>query len=126
MPMLLVANRNVTVRTKLGHTIKFEKDVPKQVPDMVIGHCMEVGVVPVEDEYKPEEPVPQSSPQGDPRIKEMMDAINVLRKRNERNDFTAAGKPDLRAMRGALGWAPDRQEVDKLYKKMLSDEASEE
>ncbi len=124
--MMLVANRNVTVRSTTGHVIKFTKDEPVSVPRMMVSECMAVGIVPVDDDYTPEEPTKNAIPTGHDREQALRDAIIQLKERNDRGDFTGGGRPDLRALFGILGWRPDQYEVQKLWKQMREEWGSEE
>lgn len=124
----MVANRNVTVRSLSGHVIAFKKDTPTRVPATMITECMAVGIVPTDTggEFVSEERPKTTAPQGMDREEELRNAINLLRERNERSDFTGAGRPDLRALFAILGWRSDKIEVDNLWKKMREEEGLEE
>lgn len=49
MPIEMIAPRNYTLRTKLGHTIRFEAGKGKLVPDAAVSEALAVNILPVEN-----------------------------------------------------------------------------
>lgn len=119
-------NRNLTIRSVTGHTVRFEKGVPTFVPPALIPEAVAVGAErldmvqeplagdPVED--KPE-------PQGQEREELVFEGFRELMKRNERGDFTAQGMPKTSALGELLGFVPDGKERDVLWAKFMEQEA---
>lgn len=126
--IMMVANRNVRVASLTGHIIIFERNKPIQVPAEMIPDCMAVGVIPADIDdttsFSPEEPVIPAVPRGVEREEQLRNAINAMRERNERGDFTGAGRPDLRVLGSLVGFKPDRHEVENLWAKMREEEGS--
>jgi hypothetical protein len=118
--VLMVANRKVRVASLTGNVIIFEKDVPVRVPPAMVPECMQVGIIPADvdnENYAPEEEKKPTVPQGVDR-----EEVAFMRERNERGDFTGAGRPDLRILASLLGFRPDRHEVEKLWEKIRAEE----
>ena len=124
--IVMVANRKVRVASLTGHVIVFEKDEPILVPASMIPECMAVGIIPADvddtESYAPPEEKKPTVPTGLEREEELRKQINVMRERNERGDFTGAGRPDLRVLASLLGFKPDRVEVENLWAKMREEE----
>lgn len=49
MPIEMIAPRNYTLRTKLGHTIRFLAGEGKLVPDAAVSEALAVNILPVEN-----------------------------------------------------------------------------
>jgi hypothetical protein len=121
----MVANRKVRVASLTGNVIIFEKDVPVRVPPAMVPECMQVGIIPADvdnENYAPEEEKKPTVPQGIHRAEAIREKIAFMRERNERGDFTGAGRPDLRILASLLGFRPDRHEVEKLWDKIRAEE----
>jgi hypothetical protein len=86
---------------------------------------MQVGIIPADvdnENYAPEEEKKPTVPQGVDREEAIREKIEFMRERNERGDFTGAGRPDLRILASLLGFRPDRHEVEKLWDKIRAEE----
>lgn len=106
--MKFVANRNVTLRSKSGHIIRFERGVPKEVPPAVRREAMAIGVVPVEGSLDVEaqdtaaingqpNSLAFTIPQ-DLRDSLIFAAMDELRSENDNARFDAAGRPKVDAV----------------------------
>lgn len=122
---LMKLNRNKTVASTLGHMITFVKDEPTPVPDIMIRACAEIGAVRVdgEDAFVEEEqkapPVPVDPGQ---RLQEIGAALEKIVQRNDIDDFTAAGIPNVRAVGVEVGYKVDRTEVVAAWKARSEEE----
>ena len=110
--------RDRVVSTTKGHTVRFEANVPKHVPIAILEDCLLVGGIPTSEdavnEIK-EEPAAKVIPQGGDRRAQILAKITEMVGRNQREDFTAAGKPDIRVMERELGFKIDSRERDEIW-----------
>lgn len=123
--MDFILNRNKTVSSTRGHTITFIKDEPVHVPDDMHTDVMAIGAVPVDELPDTEAKLP-SEPQGAEREKAIIDAMKQLVLRNKREDFTASGLPDARALKDILGFGIHHKERDAVWAKVQADVNSDE
>ena len=115
--------RNITLRTLSGHSVKFVKQVPTNVPDMCVDEAMAIGAVPIEPkDIEPEETKFTPEPVGLEREEAILTAIEMLVEENARNKFTAGGKPTKSAMRDALGFELDNREINLMWSKYKESE----
>ncbi len=130
--MMMVLNRNFTLRTTLGHVIGFKKDEPIDVPEPVVDAAMNCGAQAVdpaevdkrvEDQEKSEQLPPE--PQGAEREKIIADAIVKLVKRNHSTDFTAAGSPQTTSVEGVVGFKVSAAERNAAWDRYLDAQNSE-
>lgn len=100
MPTLTL-NRDYTLTTDKGHVIKFEKDKPTHVPQIVYADAIAIGALPSDgsDANVIEEAQVSKAPV-DPAERQplILMAIEDIVARNEREDFTAAGSPTVEAV----------------------------
>ena len=123
--MDFILNRNKTVSSTRGHTITFIKDEPVHVPDDMHTDVMAIGAVPVDELPDTEAKLP-SEPQGAEREKAIIDAMRQLVLRNKREDFTASGLPDARALKDILGFGIHHKERDAVWIKVQAEMHSDE
>lgn len=101
--MQFVSNHNVTVRSKSGHVIRFERNVPRDVPQALRREVMAIGIVPaesspdlvenIENEVNRVVPLPEAL-----RNALVFHALNVIREENDTSKFDAAGRPKVDAV----------------------------
>lgn len=126
--MLFESNRDIVVRSLRGHSIEFKKGVPTQVPRIMHEEVMEKGILPVEDNGKPVDPVTADIGEAKPKIvlapveeldraDQILVVIEALVKRNNPVDFTASGTPSPLAVSTVLGWRTDLKEVRAIWEK---------
>ena len=110
--------RDRVVSTTKGHTVRFEANVPKHVPIAILEDCLLVGGIPTSEdavnEIK-EEPAPKVAPQSGDRRAQILAKITEMVGRNQREDFTAGGKPDIRVMERERGFKIDSRERDEIW-----------
>lgn len=124
----LVLNRNYTLVTIFGHVIRFTKDEPIAVPPAAYASAVAIGAVPadgtdpdvLDDAPKPREMI---SPQE--RGEKILAAIEMLVELNNRNDFTAAGSPSVKAVERELGFDVDRREIAAQWQVFHDKQAGE-
>jgi len=104
--ILMVANRNVTLRTIMGSQT-FVKDIPTLVAPQLVKFALEIGILPAdgqspinEKKESEKEPVDQAS-----RGKRISDAIEHIYTRNDPDDFTTGATPKLKSVATQAGLA---------------------
>lgn len=123
-----VMNRDYTVRTLSGHVIEFKRGISKYVPPGARAEAMQFGAIPEEeDSVVPPDapPVKRDGPLGDERAQLIRMQIEDMVARNTRGDFTPGGKPDLKALKKALGFDVDGAERDLAWAQFQADAAKE-
>lgn len=125
--MQFVSNREVVVRSLSGHSIKFLKGVPTDVPRAMISEVMEKGILPVDEKGKtldPEEVPVSEAPKvvlapedGYERHDKIYAVIKAIIERNSPKDFTGGGRPHAGSVTSALGWRVDQKEVNGVWEK---------
>ena len=120
MSDLYVSQRDVTVTSTTGHTIRFAKGVPTAVPYQMRRLCLERGVLPVDtsapvldDDPKPAKPdAPLSMQERDELIREAMVEMIETKKRD---DFTATGLPKVDRLAKITGFEVSMAERDRIW-----------
>lgn len=130
-----VLDRNYTIASVFGHRIVFRSGVPVGVPSELEHEALRIGAKPVDGQAAPvivddeelSSRVKNSGPD-DPvaRKKQIATAIGALQKANQRNDFTAAGRPKVSAMARVLGYEIDAKELDKVWADYHAEKQAEE
>lgn len=115
----MVLNRNHTISTTLGHVVRFRKgeetDVPKEVVSLALSIGAELLDAAALADVQPVEEVKAALPEGDERETAIFKAIATLEERNEREDFSGSGAPNLDALKGLLGFKVDKVERNNLW-----------
>lgn len=124
----MVLDRNYTVRSTLGHMITFKKDVPMNIPAVMVRSCAEIGAKRVDGEEAlvieaDEEQVVQPIDPGQ-RLEDVRAAIEVIVERNDVDDFTAGGTPKTPAVTKEVGYKVDHTEVTRAWKQRNEELAS--
>lgn len=101
--MLFVSNRNVTLRTVIGHVIHFEAGVPMEVPAEVRRQAMAIGVIPADGQAQTIEDVEAEASRIIPITGSFRDALifaamKRLRTENITSTFDASGRPTVAAV----------------------------
>ena len=123
MPHMLVLNRNLVLRSTLGHSIGFKKGQPTHVPDALYNDAIALGAV-HEDGSAPdlgdggEVTTPPNTPvDATARAAALTDALELIAQANQRDDFTAAGVPAVDAVSRLLGWKVSAREIAEEWTK---------
>lgn len=125
----MVCPRDYTLRTKLGHTIRFEADVPTDVPEAAYHEALAKNILPVKVQAgeKPAFELATAEITGTLRDALIFDAIIALVKRNNSEDFTGGGVPKAASITAEIGVAVSAQETSKywgLYKQIIGENSS--
>ncbi len=115
--MNFTLNRNHTVASVTGHSIKFVKDVPTYVPRQMHREVKAIGAVECDgdevDFSAPEKPAaPVDQIERDELIKM---ALAEIREKNDRDDFTATGTPKVKTVTEMVGFDVQAKEVAALW-----------
>lgn len=117
-PMTL--NRDLVLGSTLGHRIRFVKGEETRVPDIMIEEAIAIGAERIdgkdhfEELAKKEGKVQPMSPEA--RYASVKTALETIIDRNNRDDFTAAGNPTLKAMANETGFKVDKNEQRRAVK----------
>jgi hypothetical protein len=118
-------NRNKTVASTLGHMITFYKNVPMEVPSVMVRSCAEIGAERVDgkDAIVEETKVAVHQPI-DPgeRLDAVGIAIQEIVDRNDSQEFTAAGMPHVKVVSRIVGYRVDKTEVTAAWKARAEDD----
>lgn len=112
--MKMILNRNYTLSTTLGHSVRFVRGEPTYVPPAVRHLAIGVGAVPADGSdpnVLPEEQTETVQLSPEERVGAIRAAIERIVARNERLDFTAAGIPTVAAVSDMLGWKVNAREI---------------
>jgi hypothetical protein len=119
MPNYLL-NRNFALATTKGHIIHFKKGQPTWVPPVCVPDAVAIGAVPADgsDADVIKEIDIQKAP-SDPSTREklLLELFEKLIAANQREDFTAAGAPHVKAIERELKFKVDNRERDVVWQK---------
>lgn len=120
----VVSNRNFTLTTTLGHSVRFEKGVPKDIPREILPQAMAAGVLPSEElAPEPEDGLPKAPIDTGERQLKIRSAIEKLIARNQRGDFTAAGLPRVSQVTALVGFDVISKEVAAVMQQIYDERA---
>lgn len=119
--MFFILNRDRTIASTSGHCVEFKKDEPTFVPPPMWQEVQNLGAVPT-DEIPEDLNAPVSKAPTEPaeREKAIREAIEALTLKNNREDFNAGGKPNLKPLSDFLGWSVSAKERDAVIGKMAN------
>lgn len=124
------SNRAFTLNTRTGHCVRYARDVPKLTPNIILEDAMAVGIMPTDDHDVPggededNGPLPQEAT-GSARIAAIRLVCEALKERNGRNDFNAAGQPNIHIINKSLGYTVDITEMQKVWRQMELEAAND-
>lgn len=133
---LMTLNRNYVLATTIGHSVRFRKDQPTQVPASVVHEAAAIGAIPEDKEValvKGTDEVQAAAKEHQElahnpvnRRAAIMTAIKILVETNERGSFDAATKPHPKAISDKAGFKVDAKERDVVWKEYLNELATAE
>ena len=115
---MMVLNRNFTHASVYGHAVRFVKDKPTVVPNVIVRECVALGAVRADgkDAVVEAKVSAKTAPENvDDRMDAVLAAIEVMTERNERNDFTGTGLPNLNALSKQVGFRVDKTELARVW-----------
>ena len=117
--MKMTLNRDHVHYSTVGLSVKFKKDVPTWVAPRLIREIMALGGVAVEEDKALEAAemaqINQAQTDADSRAPAIEAGIRKLVARNQRGDFTAGGRPNLRVMFTVTGLDISQAELDPVW-----------
>lgn len=115
---LFTLHRNYILRTTKGHSIRFIKGQPVNVPTVCVEDAVAIGAQAVDaqdGDILGEENKPQPSMTSEERKAKVFEAFGVMKTRNERGDFTASGIPNAKRLPALLGFELTSKERDTYW-----------
>lgn len=109
----MVLNRNLTLDTIYGQSIRFVKNEPTHVPSICVAAALAIGAEFVDGSgVEVEEPEAVGEPM-DPAERAMrtLAAVTQLADKNNNADFTAAGMPKVDSVGHVLGYKASAKEI---------------
>lgn len=126
MTVYMTCPRDYTLRTTLGHTIKFEANKPTPVPDSAYQEALSKNILPVTVPFgdSPAHDFASGRITGPLRDTLVFDGIRALTTRNNSEDFTGGGMPKAQALTRETGVDVSASEVGKYwdrYKQIIAE-----
>jgi hypothetical protein len=126
MPIPMICPRDYTLRTKLGHVIRFEAGVPTPVPQAAYAEALAKNIVPAKrpDDDTPVFGMVHAEITGSLRDAMIYGAVDELVKRNQSEDFTGGGVPKAVSITAAIGIPVSATEVSRYwtnYREMVAE-----
>lgn len=116
--MKFMFSRERTIASVMGLSLKFEKDVPMNVPSYMYKEVLAAGGVP-ESEWTEEDVKSMAKNTGpadsDERKIAIFDAFDKLVLENNLDNFTAGGSPHAKAVTELVGFPVDAKERDTAW-----------
>lgn len=115
--ILMVCPRDYTLRTRMGHVIKFVGGEPTPVAEAAYAEAIAKNIVPVErlDDDKPAFGMIRAEIKGTLRDAIIFHALDEIAQRNQSEDFTGGGVPTAVAVTTATGLRISASEVGKFW-----------
>ncbi len=129
-----VTNRDFVLRSVLGHSIAFKKNVPQDVPRSLHAEALERGALPcdekgnllpdseqVEVKIDANDIKPSLAPEdGEKQTDDIKTAIRLIVERNKPSDF-AGPTPSAAAVSGVVGYPVSQKDVRKVWESVRSE-----
>lgn len=117
-PRPMKLNRNHTHASLYGHTIRFVKDEPIEVPAMLFPELLAIGAEFADGEGLAAEPEREDNePHPDERADLVLKAALAIAERNDNDDFTASGTPKVEAVTSTAGFKVTGKEVAAAWQR---------
>lgn len=116
--------RNKTVATLSGHSIEFKKGEPTYVPREAWDEVIAIGAVP-EDDVPEETSKPEAPQDPDERREKLFEAFDAIMLRKGRDDFSATGVPNAKAVKALVGFDVDNRERLTAWEKYKEERGTE-
>lgn len=120
--MMFTLDRDLTVVSRMGHSIAFVANQPTHVPDECSSEVIAVGARPSDADAAAQQgtdaalaPPPAEM---DSRASSIEAAIREMMLRNTDGDFTAQGVPNAKVLSGLVGWKVELEERDAIWAKL--------
>lgn|GEM_PF-6910207 len=122
MSVLMTCARHYTLRTKAGHCIRFQPNVPTSVPDSIVSEALAVNILPVDGQETQVADGSGTVPQkvvvsGILRDALALHCIDDIVKMNDVEQFDGGGRPKVAAINNATGLSLTANERNKYWEK---------
>lgn len=113
----LVLNRDEVLRSLTGHSISFIENIPVAVPQAMYAEALAIGAKPVGDgdEVDLRKPDPDAPPADIERPALILEAIEAIIQEDNRDEFTASGKPSVGAVSDRVGFKVSAVELNAVW-----------
>lgn len=123
----MVLNRNHTLTSIYGHSVRFEKDVPTHVPPVMHPEAVAIGAVYVDGkgvQVDEDKRVPEPT---DPAARDaaILAAVIAIADKNDAHDFSGSGVPKTDAVSALAGFKVSGKDVAKAWQ-VRADRIAEE
>lgn len=126
--MKFTLNRDHTVSSVSGHTVRFDAHKPTFVPKSMHHEVLAIGAVAADldavefdDQQKGAEVISPADPAERAELIRMM--LADIQGRDNRDEFTANGVPKMKAVVTALGFEVTASEIGEQWKVLLQEQA---
>ncbi len=125
MPQMKL-NRDHVLVTNSGLSFGFKKGVPLFVPRQYVDIATMLGAEPCDEDTAVEAAAQREQRDAEAakaarRGSDIEAAIKMLVDRNMPSDFTAGGKPNMKAVESIVGYDCSRDEVDHVFSKVKAE-----
>jgi hypothetical protein len=118
-------HRNYLLRTTKGHSVRFVKGKPSNVPPRCVEDALAIGAVPTdpkEGDILEDAPKAAPSMSADERRAKVFEAFGIMKMRGERQDFTASNAPNTKRLPALVGFEVTRKERDSYWRDFQAQE----
>ena len=123
--MHMTLNRNHTLIHKSGLSVTFQKDKPTYIPPRMVADAVALGAEPntsdVAEVAKTMQEVEATRAANAGRAKTIEDAVRKMLARNQRGDFTAGGRPNLRVLFQLTDLQVTQDELEPIWSTVVKD-----
>lgn len=123
--MKFVLNRNYTLASTCGRSVEFQRGVPVHVVPEMHAEVMAIGAQPegeltgatIAHTFEPSDPLERKAV--------IFAGFTALAERNSREDFTAVGLPQARALTAQIGFEVEPRDRAELWSEFVSVRAAD-
>lgn len=123
----MISLRTFTLSTTKGHCVRFEANVPKPVPEIIVQDAMNAGCVPAKESDRPfvdDMRTARVEFVGNMRRSLIYLAVDVLARENNQKNFDGGGRPKVSVLNERLGFDVPAQERTNIWQEYLSAKAA--
>ena len=113
----LVLNRSLVHHSVYGHSLRIEKDVPFEAPNVMVHELLAMGAMPADGKPLIHEPPVVPADPTDPieRREHIFKAFQTVAGRNERDDYAATGLPRAEVISELVGFKVTNKEITAAW-----------
>ena len=127
----MVLDRKAVLRHLSGHSIRFEPGVPIGVPPMLVKSAIGMGAKVVDgdtpnifDEEQSKKPMAGPIDPGE-RLDEIIEVVSKMIERNDRDEWTGTGTPNVNRVAELVGYKVQKEEVVAAFAKAREENPEE-